>query len=449
MSRAEKYPKSNEELKSIITEGAPILICGSKTSTVIPYETSLNDVLVKENITIVNLSQMPPVMKINADGSVYVGGSVTWLDLREFCLQHGFQVQTSPTEELACVLSGLATSATGERCFGLGTLRDQVLDIEYMGADGQIHFLSSSKQICDHQAFDKVLGLLAAYQDSYKSYESFKNAPFIRLEKETDLLIGSEGQLGVILGATLKIIKDISTRFVFIHLPRWEEDFDPHLEIFYKVQKFKSSILICEFLDSHSLAFLPQKDCPVVGQDLLVLEIKSDDFEMIYEDLLLSLELIDENHIFEMKSSEFHQLRMNVPRSVFEANTRMGVKKMGTDVQVSVEHFVDILKIYKNFSRYGVGFNLFGHFGDAHLHFNFMPNPNQIETVQVLLNQLYEFVYEIQGSPFAEHGIGLLKKPFISKFYNETHRLMFFHLKSFLDPQNIFFPIGFFNSSMK
>jgi glycolate oxidase len=121
----------------------------------------------------------------------------------------------------------------------------------------------------------------------------------------------------------------------------------------------------------------------------------------------------------------------------------MGVTKKGTDVQVSSEHFRDLLDFYRGYTKLGVDYNLFGHFGDAHLHFNFMPTPDKNDFCNSELLKLYHQVQLWHGSPFAEHGIGLLKKKFIGPFYSEAQKKVFRELKKQFDPRGQFFPEGF------
>src|SRR5690606_24975752 len=122
------------------------------------------------------------------------------------------------------------------------------------------------------------------------------------------------------------------------------------------------------------LKCLPSESLPqnCEGQDLVFLEIRDADFEQVYEELLSKLEHVSEDDMFQMTANACHALRMEVPRAVFERNTRMGVTKKGTDVQVGPNDFGKLLAHYREMAKIGVEYNLFGHFGDAHLHFNFM-----------------------------------------------------------------------------
>ena len=144
-----------------------------------------------------------------------------------------------------------------------------------------------------------------------------------------------------------------------------------------------------------------------------------------------------------MNASKCRDLRVSVPRAIFEVNSRMGVTKKGTDVQVGEDKFRELLSFYREMANKGVPYNLFGHFGDAHLHFNFMPTPDKNDFCNEQLETLYGKVLEWKGSPFAEHGIGLLKRKFIAPFYTETEKTVFRALKKQFDPNGQFFPEGF------
>ena len=417
-----------------IKTGQPTLFHSSQTSTVIPFE-KLEGTLGSSTV-LGNLSTIKGNLEMLSSGDLKVSGFVTWKEAKEFCLQHGREIMTSPTEELAGVLAGIATSCTGERSFGFKNLRSQIVELTYTNFEGVDILLKSDKKLdCGID--------LSNYQADFDHYKLYKNAPFPRLEFETDLMTGTEGQLGIIENAVLKTLEHFPDTYIFMLLPRWEEDFRSHMEVFKAVQSFRSQVRACEFIDSNSLSYLPPEKNPGKNQDVIFLEIRKDGFEHIYENLISHLTMIDENHIFEMDASKCRDLRVSVPRAIFEKNSQMGVTKKGTDVQVSAERFEDLMNYYREMAKAGVAYNLFGHFGDAHLHFNFMPTPDKNDFCNAQLESLYSKVLEWRGSPFAEHGIGLLKRKFIAPFYNDHQKNVFRALKSKYDPKGQFFPEGF------
>ncbi len=257
-------------------------------------------------------------------------------------------------------------------------------------------------------------------------------------------MTGTEGQLGVITRATFLTRQSTETTFLFLLLPKWEIDYSLHLKVFDFVQSRRETIFACELLDDQSLSVLPDKERPgKAGQDLIFLEIESDQLEQFMQDFAPVIAAIGEQNIFEISRPKCRALRMQVPRATFEMNSRMGVIKMGTDVQVSAQKFSTLLDYYRECSKIGLRYNLFGHFGDAHLHFNFLPNQEQITLAESMLRLLYPRVAAWQGSPFAEHGVGLIKQKYMRSFYQNVHFEMFQHLKKCFDPKNQFFPIGF------
>lgn len=425
---------SVDDVRSHIATGVPTLYHSSQTSTVIPFEKLQGELL--DQTVLGNLSMIKGEMNLDQNKNLVVKGFVTWKEAKEFCLSHGREVMTSPTEELAGVLAGIATSCTGERSFGFKNLRSQIVEIEFLNYAGEIKVLKSDRKL-------NISVDLTQYQNEFAPFKNFKNAPFPRLEFETDLMTGTEGQLGIITSATLKTVPHENETYVFILLPKWERDFNPHLELFHAVQNYREQIRACEMIDANSISYLPHDKKVGNNQDVVFLEIKKCDFEYIFENVLEKLKLIEVENIFEMNSTKCRELRMGVPRAIFEENTRMGVTKKGTDVQIGPEHFSDLLNFYRGLTNFGINYNLFGHFGDAHLHFNFMPTPDKNDFCNNELQKLYQQVKLWHGSPFAEHGIGLLKKKFINSFYNETQKNVFRELKKVMDPKRQFFAEGF------
>jgi FAD/FMN-containing dehydrogenase len=425
--------QDESDLKNHLKTHTPTFYTSSKTSTVIPYDKLETEI--SEDLVIGDLSRIPASMKLNGDNLV-LRGAVNWQEADQFLKSHGRAIMTSPTEQLALVLAGVATSCTGERCFAFGNLRKQIIRLKYFDFDGIEHELHSKDK------FPEVQGL-KDYQDAFLPYNHFKNGPFPRFQMATDLMIGTEGQLGVVSEVEMLTASHDDMIHVFLLLPRWEDDYRPHLEIFNSVQSYRGDVISCELLDSNCMNYLKPDERLGKNQDIILMEIKADQFEKVYESCLTNLELTEIDNVFEVSSAKFHHVRASVPRAVFEENSRMGVKKMGTDCQVNCDDYSKLFDFYRECSSLKVRYNLFGHFGDAHLHFNFMPSTQDIPNCQTQFEKLYQRILELKGSPFAEHGIGLLKQKFIKSFVSETQRKVFSELKKKHDPKNQFFPQGF------
>lgn len=429
--------KNLEALKEHIKSGEATFYFSSQTSTVVPYD-KIEAYIGEVELTMGDLGSMPSHMEINSAGNLIVQGAVSWKDARDYLIPKGYNIMTAPTEDLALVLAGLATSCTGERCFSFGNIRSQVVTLKYVDHNGVEKTLNSNNNF-EHpnkKTFE-------AYSSDFKKYVNFKNAPFPRFEKETDLMIGTEGQLGVITETELKIVKDEAVQHLFMLIPKWEQGLTEHLDIIKKIQNFREDVILCEFIDSNSFDYLPIEERPNQGMDAIFFEVRASKFDHFYENFILKLNVLNEDLIFELGSSKFHHLRASIPRAVFEKNSMMGVVKMGTDVQVETHNFEKLMNIYQGFTKVGVKYNLFGHFGDAHLHFNFMPTPEQTVICKEQLEKMYTEVAGLGASPFAEHGIGLLKQKYIKEFWTKNQTDLFQELKEIHDPKNQFFPQGF------
>lgn len=442
------YLNSLEKLSAYLKTRTPSLFVQSMTSTVIPFHSKMTTQSFGP-LQMVNLSGMSKHIELknihttqDQTASVVVRGPVTWKELKEYLAPRGYRILASPTEELASVLAGVATSCSGEHSFGFGSIREHILSCKYLDFDGDEQRLNVSRKI----AFDNLNQVhLLSYQKKYAEYYNFKNAPFPRLEFETDLMVGSEGQLGVITEVELKVAILFQTETYVILLPPWEIDYESHLNIHLNAQQFKKDIISLEFLDSNSLGQLPNEEWSYANKhDALFLEIRNAaDGEEIINSVLKNTKVIPSDEVLFLENSKYQRIRKQVPRVIQEKLTTLGSLKKGTDVQVDKNHFRSLFDYYRNFAKNNIPYVLFGHFGDAHLHFNFLLSKEESEKCDNILENFYRDISSWKASPFAEHGIGILKQKFIKNFWNEDVYKVFSYLKEKYDPYGQFFPMGY------
>ncbi len=426
-----KGPKNFEELSSLIRSERKILSLSSQTGTVIPYD-KIESFLGNDELTVIELGLLPKKMSMDKD-SLTVSASVTWGEAKAFVRSKQRELMTSPTEELACICAGAATSATGERSFGFGPFRNQIISLKYVDDQGAIHQLKREKLL-------KLDGL-SEYQADYKKYDQFKNAPFPKLQNECDLMIGMEGQLGVITELVMETVPYEPLSYFVIPIQRWENDFTELLEVYEKVQAFRGAISACELIDWNSIKNFEQR--PFENKDIICLELKTSRLDEVVEGFFSKLDNIDFENVLELSEKKYHELRKGVPRQVAEYITKNKLIKKGTDIQVCQSDFIYLLQKYKEATKRGTEYLLFGHLGDAHLHFNFLPTKDRMIDCEDFLANLYEQLNDLTCSPFAEHGIGTIKQDFIKSFLGKNQLHMFRTLKENYDPNNKFFPYGF------
>jgi glycolate oxidase len=300
-----KTVKSKEELIEFIKTKTPAFYFSSQTSTVIPYDKIEKALAHKDpNYTLVNLAQMPAQMDLLKNNNLLIKGAISWKEAREFLKSKGRNIMTAPTEDLALVSAGAATSCTGERSFSFGNFRSQIKKIKYINHQGDEVSLSADKKL-EFNDFD-----LSQYQADFKHYENFKNAPYPRFEFETDLLVGTEGQLGIITEIEIETCENHNVNHLFILLDKWEENPKIHFDVQKKIQSYRNDVIICELIDSNAFSFLKESDRPNKGKDAIFFEVKSENFEEFYEKFIMNLE-IDQDEVFESVSALYDAREMN------------------------------------------------------------------------------------------------------------------------------------------
>ena len=325
----------------------------------------------------------------------------------------------------SCRIGGnLATNAGGVQVLRYGNTRDLCLGIEAVLPDGSI--LNGLKRLRkDNTGYD------------------------IR-----NLLIGSEGTLGIITAACLKLFpkpKETITGLLEISSPEIAIKTLSDLQA-----KLDSSITAFELIHKQSYNFLSEV-CPDVKIPFnkhpewsILIELsggvgsnlESRLFEGIEE--LLIKGLINDALIAqsEKQAKEFWNLRENIP----EANRRIGsISNHDISLPISlIPKFIDEMPdamVHLGDLR----INCFGHLGDGNLHYNiFPPNGKNKNDYQHLREEIKTIIHdkinEFGGSVSAEHGIGRLKIDDLEKYGDPIKLMAMRSIKNAIDPKGIMNP---------
>lgn len=274
-----------------------------------------------------------------------------------------------------------------------------------------------------------------------------------------DLFIGSEGNYGIIVDVTLKLIKKPSHAWGLAFF--FEDDqyynFADYLQNLENLDQTK--VVALEFADRLSLEYFNEMrlqnsrlaKIPEIEnkfQALIYVELHSTNEEQIetlaYDLLLQAQELnVEEDATWALvgydEIESFHALRHAIPEMVnikveFATNNAKSIHKLSTDIASDLS-FSESLRKFKNcFEKYNFEYVIFGHICDSHFHANIICQ-NQDEFVlakKVLLD--YYKQYSENSNLFFEHGIGKIKKDLFLKFADKDLLNKQKNLKNIFDP---------------
>lgn len=263
------------------------------------------------------------------------------------------------------------------------------------------------------------------------------------------LFIGSEGTLGLITAATIQLTKaEKSTKTVFMTVTE-KENLIKILNIFRRTV----TVTAFEFFDQASMDYTTksqQLNSPFKTASseyaLLTYESGTNQDSMIQQALkhCHTRNYIDEQKIgHTTKDSEyFWRFRLGISSALQEH------RPYKYDIAVTPRHVAPlILDINNFFSRLKIKLSTvwWGHIGDGNLHLNILKpesimNENFLDVCQTISNEIYTIVGQYHGTISAEHGIGLIKKPFLHHMKSPSEIDYMRKIKAIFDPNNILNP---------
>jgi FAD/FMN-containing dehydrogenase len=267
------------------------------------------------------------------------------------------------------------------------------------------------------------------------------------------LFIGSEGTLGVITEATLKLSRTPAHLDVFFFAVT---DMAAVLKLFHEARRAPFSLMAFETLSRNCLEAVigirPLKDPFGEKHPMYVLmEVEraaSEDAQKVMDGWLEGLfekELVMDG-ILAQSPREAKDL-WAIREGITEGTMHIGIPHKN-DIALPISALdLFVTDMYEMFERRHSEFAiyLFGHIGDGNLHVNTL-KPKDMD-LQVFLKkcheadrELFELVKKYQGSISAEHGIGLLKKEALKYSRSPQEMAIFRSLKTALDPQGLLNP---------
>ena len=471
------FPESAEEVAEILGEATrtktQVTVSGAGTGTVagrVPF----GGIVIATD----RLNRIKSVTKNESGGHAVPEAGVRLMDLQRAAESEGLIYPPDPTER-TCFLGGtIATNASGSRTFKYGPTRNYVERLQIALTTGDVIDLRRG----DVHANDRHITIplptgrvIEAELPSYQMPHVRKHASgyFVAPNMDAvDLFIGSEGTLGVIVEAEVRLLlkpEGLLSGVVFFDneanlLSFVREARERSLDARVRSQSVSEGnsgrdptvregasldARALEYFDVESLRFLRQKynTIPPSAVGAIFFEQET---TTVTEDLLMSawLELIETHHALgddswfatnEQDHAKLREFRHTLPVLMNEWFAQHAQKKVSTDMAVPDEAFADMLKFYEDSLRGGnLRYTIFGHIGDNHVHVNILPrNDEEATKAWEIYRRFIRRAVEVDGTISAEHGIGKLKREYLAQLYGDAHLREMAALKRAFDPAGI------------
>lgn len=365
------------------------------------------------------LDRMKRILEINdRDFVAVVEPGVITGDLQAAARAKNLFYPPDPASLKDCSLGGnIATNAGGPRCLKYGVTRHYILGLTIVLPDGTI-VPCGGRTHKNKTGFDLV-----------------------------GLFTGSEGLLGIVTQATLRLLPlpparaALSAGFVSI------EAAAKAIQAIFAAGFLPAALEIADtFTLDAARAYNPKAKFPP-GKAQVIMEVDGQPASVHSEAASLEKLLKKSGALGIQKATteKACESLWSLRRVYSQSLKATGLKKLNEDIVVPRGRLVDLMKFAARLQKKsGFPIACFGHAGDGNIHVNIMvANPDD-PTIQkkshAALGELFSQVLEWNGAITGEHGIGLAKKPWWNQAVSEETRHLHRLIKEALDPKRLLNP---------
>lgn len=341
--------------------------------------------------------------------------------LRDAVAEKGLFYPVDPSSMGSCFIGGnIAENSGGARAVKYGVTKDYVLNLEVVLPNGEIIWTGAN---------------------------TLKNSTGYNL---TQLMVGSEGTLGVVTKAVLKLWPKNSHNVLML-VP------------FYKAEHaceavsaiFRAGIVpsALEFMERDAIDWSMQYvegisvEVKENHQAHLLIEVDGNYPEILMleaEKIMGVLEKFDIDEILFADTDDQKNALWKMRRGVAEAVKANSVYKE-EDTVVPRFELPKLLKGIKEIgNKYGFKSVCYGHAGDGNLHVNIvkgnMTDENWKTEVPKGIREIFELTVSLKGTLSGEHGIGFVQKNYMDIAFSKSHLELMEQIKYIFDPNNIMNP---------
>ena len=363
-----------------------------------------------------DLSRMTQILAVNAeDLTVSVQAGVTREQLNREIKDTGLFFPIDPGANAS--LGGMAaTRASGTNAVRYGTMRENVLGLTVVTAQGElIHTGTRAKK-------------------SAAGYDL------------TRLMVGSEGTLGVMTEVTLKLFPlPEAVSAAICHFP----SIDAAVQTTIQLIQMGVPIARCELLDANAIRAV-NKHSKLALQEAPMLLMEFHGSAASVKEQAETVQALAADHggeAFQWASTPEERTRLWAARhqSYFAAlQTRPGCRCQSSDTCVPISRLAESINdSVSEAEASGIPYWIVGHVGDGNFHLSYLMDPNdstEVAAVEQLNVQMVQRALRLNGTCSGEHGIGLHKMGYLVEEAGAGAVDMMRSIKRALDPKNIMNP---------
>ncbi|TYR81871.1 glycolate oxidase subunit GlcD [Priestia megaterium] len=408
-------PHNTKEVSDIIK------ICNQYQIPIIPRGSGTNlcaGTCPTEGGLVLLFKHMNQILEIDEENlTVTVQPGVITLDMIHEVEAKGLFYPPDPSSMKISTIGGnINENSGGLRGLKYGVTRDYVIALEIVLANGDI-ICTGGKLAKDVAGYDL-----------------------------TCLFVGSEGTLGIITEATLKLIPMPETKQTILAL---YQDIESAAKSVSKIISNKIMPTTLEFLDQPTLQVVEEFakiGLPTNVQAVLLIE-QDGPSEVVERDIKRIAEVCTAEHAVSVQVAESEEQAMalrTARRSALSALARLKPTTILEDATVPRSEIAKMVRAINEIAKkYDVKICTFGHAGDGNLHPTCPTdsrNHDEIERVEKAFAEIFEKAVELGGTITGEHGVGVMKAPYLELKLGKQGINAMKAIKSSLDPNNIMNP---------
>lgn len=373
------------------------------------------------NGLVLSTKKLNRIMDIDTKNlTVTVESGVINAKIKEAVEAKGLYYPPDPASQGSCSIGGnLAHGAGGPRAVKYGITRDYVLNLEVVLPTGEIIWTGAN---------------------------TLKNSTGFSL---THLMVGSEGMLGIITKAVLKLIPKPTQELLLLAAFSDLEDCASAVNAVL-LSKFKPCAI--ELMEKSGIEIsmnATQTPFPIHENAEAYLLFAFDGFEGddLFEQAEGIFEILDSFNALEIlpsPNSDVAAQWWKVRRSIGETVKQISPYKEEDTVVPRSEMPLLLRKVKEIGQRYGFQSVCYGHAGDGNLHVNILRNDLTDEQWQIeipkAITEIFEHCKKVGGTISGEHGVGLVQKDYLPIVFGESHFRLMHGIKNTFDPNNILNP---------